>query len=79
MASVTWKSMLASSPSLARASATESVAGPGRDTLSSLWNLRPFAAYTAPAHAQSDVASRVRITASCEDGLTVSAHQNERL
>ncbi|MDE0456887.1 MAG: hypothetical protein OXI15_06310 [Chromatiales bacterium] len=35
--------------------------------------------HTAPAKAQSDVAGTVRVTASCEDGLTASAHQNERL
>ena len=72
--------MLASSPTLVRASATQSAAGPGTDTLNSLWHLRPSAVHTAPAHAQSDAAARVRITAApCADGLTVSAHQNERL
>ena len=71
--------MLASSPSLARASVTESAAGPCTDTLSSLRSPRPSAVNIAPADAQSDVAGRVTFTASCEDGLTVSAHQNERL
>ena len=77
--SAAWKSMLASSPTLVRASATQSAAGPGTDTLNSLWSLRPPAVHTAPADAQSNVAARVRITAPCADGLTVSAHQNERL
>jgi len=54
-------------------------AGRGTVTASALWSLHPSTVHTAPAEAQSDVAGKVRVTASCEDSLTVSAHQNERL
>ena len=56
-----------------------SAAGPGTVTASALWSLRPSTVHAAPAQAQSDVVGTVRVPASCEHGLTVSAHQNERL
>ena len=62
--SVTAKSRVASSPSVALASATDSAAGPGTVWVSVLWSLRPSAVHTAPAAAQSVVTGRTSVTAS---------------
>ena len=55
--------MLASTPSRARASATETVTGPGTVWVSAVSSRRPSAVHTAPAAAQSAVAGSLTVTA----------------